>query len=317
MEVINLNTDSWNSFLNECNQATFFHTPEWYEVWRQYAAYKYHALLFKFSSGREALLPIAWRKRMQGLSKDYFSGPASTYGGLVTKDLLSEDDLGQIEEHLRHYALLEVRKNPFQKNLSDKFFDKKDFTHVIDLKQGWDSIQKKWSVGHKFAAKKGLREGVQVKEALTEDWHHYYQVYLDTFARWKNKPSSKYSFSLYEILQQINPDNCRLWIASYEGKVIGGLIVFYFKHHAVAWNSAHLKSHYPLKAAHVLQYTAIHDAVNRGYHWYDLNPSSNLEGVMKFKKGFGAEKKDASYYKYQHPFLKNLISLRRNMKFNV
>ncbi len=36
-------------------------------------------------------------------------------------------------------------------------------------------------------------------------------------------------------------------------------------------------------------FEAIKDACEKGYSWFDFNPSASLKGVKAFKEGFGAE----------------------------
>jgi lipid II:glycine glycyltransferase (peptidoglycan interpeptide bridge formation enzyme) len=45
-----------------------------------------------------------------------------------------------------------------------------------------------------------------------------------------------------------------------------------------------------------LQYEIIKDCCEKGYWWYDFNPSGGLKGTIAFKKSFGCEQKPSNIY---------------------
>jgi lipid II:glycine glycyltransferase (peptidoglycan interpeptide bridge formation enzyme) len=296
MEVRKATLTEWRDFVNACPTATFFHTPDWYKVWKEYAGLDFEAKLIRFSSGREVLFPYCWQKRMKGFTKKYISSPAGTYGGFLYQEEPDEQEQRELLEYIMKFKNLQIRENPFQKIFDKPFWTSEDFTQVINLNNSWDRIFANWTKGHSSAAKKGDREGIEIRLAQAEDWPIYYLIYLDTIKKWKNPPDNPYSYHLFEKLQALSNKKCKLWIALYQDKIIAGCLCFYQNQHVVYWHGASLKEYYSIRPVHTLLFNIIKDAVDRNYHWFDFNPSGGHEGVMKFKKGFGVTLKQANVF---------------------
>jgi len=289
MQVRKIDESEWRDFVDNCPSATFFHTPDWYKVWKDHFGWEIEARHFIFKSGSAALLPLCSRKRLKGFIKEYFSGPVGTYGGIITNTQLSKEEVILLERYLHNFNALQIRMNPFNSILEDTFFTEKDFTQTIALSQEWKSILRSWSKSHSRSIKKGIREGVKISVASKNDWKHYYDIYQDSRKRWGEKASNNYSWDLFKILSQLSPTVCKLWLAYKDEKIISGCLCFYCNQHVVYWHGASLSTHFHLKPAHVLQHHIIKHAAEEGYQWYDFNPSGGHEGVVNFKAGFGAE----------------------------
>ena len=50
-----------------------------------------------------------------------------------------------------------------------------------------------------------------------------------------------------------------------------------------------MEKYFKVRPTNLLMYEAIKDACDRGYAWFDFNPSGGHEGVEAFKKNFGAQ----------------------------
>jgi len=304
MKVRKLNESEWRQYVDNCDTATFFHTPDWYKVWKDYNGNNYEARLLKFNSEHEALLTFSSRKRLKGFLKDYISAPAGTYGGPLSNSQLSDNEIRRIEKYLSDINSIQLRTNPLNPIVKDAFSTKKEFTQIIDLTKDWQLIFKNWTKGHSSAAKKGIREGVEIRIANANEWKEYYQLYQDSRKRWGEKASNNYEWKLFKIISQLNPIVCKLWLAFADKKMISGCLCFYHNQHVVYWHGASLETYFHLKPVHVLQYHIIKNAKEAGYSWYDFNPSGGHEGVVKFKRGFGAKKMTTNTFTSKNTLLK-------------
>ncbi len=77
----------------------------------------------------------------------------------------------------------------------------------------------------------------------------YYGVYEDSLRRWGKTAAGFYPRRLFHNLFRM-PEfgkTVRLWLASLNGRVIGGILMFYHQEHAVYWHgcshSAYLQAH--------------------------------------------------------------------------
>jgi lipid II:glycine glycyltransferase (peptidoglycan interpeptide bridge formation enzyme) len=86
--------------------------------------------------------------------------------------------------------------------------------------------------------------------------------------------------------------------------------VFYWGGHAVYWHGAAHEDALQLRPTHVLHAAIIKDACARGYRYYDFNPSGGLEGVARFKAGFGTELVPFRRYAYESPWIRGARRVR-------
>ena len=291
MKIQALNKTEWNNYLLGCSNATFFHTPMWYDVWDAYSLTTSRCIQFTFESGNSAIFPHAISPRFKRLFTEIVSSPAGTYGGLVSSTGLNANEVDTAFKKIMNRKNLRIRTNPFDLILPIRPpVLKEDFTQVLNLKQEYTSLVDTWSSNHKRAVKKGIKEGIEVTQAGTNDWDEYYNVYIETTKRWKRKVKYPYSKKLFELIKTINSENCKLWVSKYKNKVVAGALCFYYNNHVVYWHGAASERHFYLKPVQVLFSHIIKEAHSDKYHWFDFNPSSGLTGVVQFKEGFGTDK---------------------------
>lgn len=295
VKVSPVDLDDWARAADRCRWATFFHTPQWAALW---AAFTEGTLVpsarrLVFSDGREAVFPMCSRTALKGLLGVYESSPAGTYGGC-----LSEEPLGVAYHQLifdwAGHLNVSWRENPFEPIASEVAlaWNRDDFTQVIDLSPGFAVVSEKWSKHHRRAIGIATRKGVEVFRAETlEHWRGYYLAYEDSLRRWGTSTRSAYPWRLFELLRQLPRDRATLWVASYRGVVIAGALCLQHNRHVAYWHGASSEEYHHLRPSHLLQGSIIKNYCGDDLDWYDLNPSSGLQGVIAFKRGFGAEQR--------------------------
>jgi len=287
--------EEWDEVWRSCDYATYFHSREWAEIWRDYTKGKMtpEPLMVSFSDGKRALLPLSSQKRLRGLVKSYVSSPAGTFGGWISTDQLDTAHGAALADYMiTHFANLTWRLNPYDNVVSqvDVSVTEEDETHCLRLGSGFEDIYARWSDSHRRAVLKARKEGVEVIKATDrDDWLAYYDVYKDSLRRWGDHVSSMYQWEIFEEVHSRGPEEVVLWIARYRGKAIAGVLCMYAKKHVAYWHGATLEKYFPMRPMHLVMYAAIMDACERGYAWFDFNPSGEHEGVKTFKKRFGAE----------------------------
>ncbi len=292
----------WDVIWRNCEHSTYFHSKEWAEIWSVYTKRKMSLtpFLVNFSDGKKALLPFSCITKegiipiLMGARRCYISSPECTYGGWISSDEL-DNNHGLLLLNLirKKFNNLFLRINPYDNVALNAGFGISDEgeTHAIYLKKGFDVISSNMSRDHKRGVKKAIENGVSVRIASSiQDWLDYYQVYEITVNRWGNRLlGEKYSWSLFHDIFKRNSPNVELWLAIYQGKVVSGELCFHSKRHFVSWHGASLDTYFNIKPRHLLLFEAIKNACEKGYFWFDFNPSASLKGVKAFKEGFGAE----------------------------
>jgi hypothetical protein len=290
--------EEWGLAWSNCPYATYFHSREWAEIWKEYSDGKInpHPVGIELSDGVKIVLPFSERKRLWGIFRSQIiSSPAGTFGGWLANTSLDAPQQHLLLKYIsKHFSNILWRFNPYETTVKTEDFNRllKDETYALDLSIGFKEIHCGWTKGHASAARKARKArkaGVEICIAKTpEDWLSYFVVYESSLKRWGKNVTSNYSWALFRAISQRESPNVKLWLAKHNDFVIAGALCFYSRMHVVYWHGAALSSHFEVRPVNLLMYEAIKDATERGFHWFDFNPSGNLEGVKAFKRSFGA-----------------------------
>ncbi|MBL1173751.1 GNAT family N-acetyltransferase [Pantanalinema sp. GBBB05] len=313
--------EAWDKIWHECSYATYFHSREWIEIWRRFTQDQTQAepKIIQFSDQKTALLPFAFRQRAKGLMNTYTSAMEGTFGGWISSDNLRLEHIRLLIDFLLNQLKgnLSWRINPYDDLLSkipiqaehncclinpeDPNSTKAisallelghpifilDETQTLNLDDGFNSLFKSQSSSVR-KAKKASKAGVSIKVIQTpEEWREYYQVYQASLERWHS--SSGYAWELFEVMQQLNSPNIKLWVAVYDNQIVCGALCFYSKHHVVYWHGCALEQYFELRPVNLMMLEIIRNSCEQGYSWFDFNPSGGMKGVKAFKASFGAK----------------------------
>jgi len=289
--------EDWWEIAKSDPAATFFHSPLWAEIAKS-EGYEPAPQFFSLDQ-RNAVLPAV--KRTISASKlgmtwnltKLQSTFAGCYGGIIAREGLP--DVQELYQEIEDSAdIINVVSSPIKDEFEAPWDNSNDFTQLLDLSKGLDKIEDGFSKGRRRGIDSAREEGVTIREAESKtDWETFFEAYQESLERWDN-PTNNYDWSLIEKiyeLQQKYPEHISLWLACVDGDIASGAIAFYWNEHADYWHGASFSEYFDYNPNDLLQYSIIEDAVDKGYRWYDFNPSGGHEGVIKFKEKFGPERK--------------------------
>ncbi len=300
--VRNATLEEWTKMSVADTAATFFHTPAWYDVWRQYAGYATDVQTFVFDKDRVAVFPLAYKKGLKGFIKRYISSPGGTYGGPLANFTLTAENYREIFGCLCAICNdLNVVANPFCEPPTAAAFPLRLETDAVRLDAALPELFARFSENHKRSVKKAVNYGLRCAPAETSgDWDSFTEIYRQVAQERGKKSTVVYGAEIFRLLRQTPASHRKLWLAYKDDQPVYGCLNFYHNRHAVYWQGAGLPEARNLGAAHFIHYTAMADAVENGFDWYDLGATpAALPDVRRFKTGFGTETKAAGYWKYQ------------------
>lgn len=317
----------WWDVATSCDYATFFHSPLWHRlISSTYDAFEDRSVGATTDEGVRLVLPLLQTgTAARGMMQNLISTFAGCYGGVIANGPVSHDDLDEFYSRVRSWdvAELQVNGNPLWENAgrldgianSDATVD---FTHVLSLEnKSFEDITSGFTDGHRSGMHKGERMGVTVRVATSiEDFRAYFGAYEDCLRRWDN-PTSEYGWELFENghqLTQEHPKNLRLWLAEVDGEVIAGAWFFYWNRHVDYWHAASYEEYFDHRPNNVLLPHVMQDAIERGFYFFDFNPSGGHKGVARFKKHFGAEKWPVHRWKLSNQKLDLVRKARRKLQ---
>ncbi len=307
----------WNEALEACPHATFFHSYEWAEIWHQYISLVPRAQKIEFSDGKTLILPCSYIPSKKGLLKHVVMSPATTFGGALYNEEITEDHLNLVFNEIRSFSSVTWRQNPYETVLRAVWKSKlqKDVTQVIDLRGGFGAVHQEWARGKGSMLRKirkARAAGITVRTAGSrEDWIEYYKAYKDSLTRWGDSATNRHNWELFRILYERRSKQIKLWVAELNREFTSGAICFYQNKHVVYWHGAAYARYFDMRPVNLLHAEIIKDACESGYNWYDFNPSGGHRGVANFKKSFGAKAYKSNVLTYRSAPVKLLQLLRR------
>lgn len=256
-------------------------------------------------------MPLCFETKAGGLLSRYVSSPQGTYGGwLSTQPLTLAHAICLVDWLTRgRRRNLVWRLNPYdplalQAGVTRHLRCKHDETHALRLQGNPELVLEGFKSTYRAQVRKALKTAqFSVAPATSlDDWRAYFDVYRDSMERWGDEPETGYSWRLFEFLFRMSSPDVRLWLARHEGRVVSGDICVYASKHVAYWHGATLKDYLRTSVAKLLKYEIIKDSTERGYDWFDFNPSAGLAGVKFFKEGFNAEALPAPIVYVDTPF---------------
>lgn len=277
----------WKEVWEACPWATPFSSPLWHaaseEIEARDASFEWEGII----------TPLRRIKLARGMISGFESCIPGVPGGPIARLHPSEDKLKAYWQELNRRTkgrfLIHLRPDsPFVNAPLRKINIK---SHILPVKER----QARLSSHHRRKIKKAVeRAGVKIKPGRREeDFEAYHEMYAQSLARWEKKPARIYTDAFFNAVREIMlPADVAQFFIAWQGRIPhAGALVIYGKNETVYWHGVTADNAVP-GAAHLLHWKIAEDAERRGLDSYDFGPSPGLEGVERFKLGFGAEPAD-------------------------
>jgi len=306
MKILNpVPIDFWQEVAEACPWATYFHTPAWATVYAQtFPQYAVASRGFVMESGARAVIPFLSEEKKKFLKREtkLKSIEPGVYGGIIADQELSQQEFDKIINHILKMKNTGGRivGNPFKEFIFPSLFKKKElFTQVVDLTAGFDELSKRFSRGQKSNISQAQRKNISIRMAHGEqDIETYFAIYLQTVKRWGKKTVAEYPRELFLNLHRQKDPHVRFYLAEKDGRSIAGIIVLVWNKNLIYWHGCSLDEALKDYPNNLLHYTVIKWGCENSYACYDMGPSMDMEGIIRFKSSFGAEKVFLKSYRW-------------------
>lgn len=195
------------------------------------------------------------------------------------------------------------RMDPFQEKEIEGFnkshSSQPENTLFLDLTMPLDEILKQMAPKGRYNIKVAQKHGVEISTDQDPDSiKKFHNLLTETFTRdgFNGHPISYYQ-TMLDTLVPLNM--AKLYLASYKGEVIAGLLATFYRDTAIYYYGASSSKHRNTMAPYLLQWTAIQEAKERGLAHYDflgISPQNAKNhpwaGVTDFKLKFGGTRKN-------------------------
>jgi lipid II:glycine glycyltransferase (peptidoglycan interpeptide bridge formation enzyme) len=171
---------------------------------------------------------------------------------------------------------------------------------VIDLSPGFDMLRQGFSRGQKSNLRQAQKKGLAIRRAETaQDISAYYDIYGETLKRWGEKTAAVYPRTLFFNLFEQKDSHIQFYLAEKQGQVIAGIILLAWQKKLLYWHGCSREEFFRDYPNNLLHAEAIKWACENSFSHYDMGASMDLEGVVSFKKSFGAEERAFASYRWK------------------
>ncbi len=265
LKIVNhTHEDKWRELLNELDEATIYHTPEWRRFLENTFDYRPHYIFAEDETGKlMGMLPLfEIRSR---LTRDRLcSVPFSHICGPIGDSSAKEELINVALEYLENLGVkwLEVRNE-----VGSPFFENQNSfsTYILNLSSDIDSIWKKLDKGSvRWAIKKSEKFGVSVESRNTiEDLRKFYELNCMTK---KDLGVPCHPWYFFRNLLKFLNNNITLYIAIKDHEEIAGGIMVYFKGTVIYAYGASNPFALDVHPYHAFIWRSIRDACLNGYN---------------------------------------------------
>jgi FemAB-related protein (PEP-CTERM system-associated) len=238
----------WDKFVLDQPAGTFFHQWKWRRLLQEIFGYEPHYLYVEDSAQIIGVLPLFF-VRSALFGKSLVAMPLGVYGGVVAISTSAEklllDHAVDIARRTRA-KYLELRGNPYSQSLpatvlngSAASVQQKDlyFTFIGSIDSGDDAnfakIPRKQRRMIRQSQKTGLK-AIFDNNRLRE----FYEIYAQSV---RNLGTPVFGYSYFQRLLAEFSDRCVVELVEFEGKVVAGVLSFFFKDQVLPYYGGAIK----------------------------------------------------------------------------
>lgn len=283
----------WDTFVQACPEATFFHRAGWAEVIERAFGHRTHFLLAEAGGEIQGVLPLAEiNSRLFGHSLSAL--PFCVYGGPAASSPEARNALDlaaqklAVELRVEH---LEYRNRiPFHTDWPGKDLYV-TFRKEIDpeVEHNMTAIPRK----QRAMVRKGIKAGlVSEIDADTQDFFHAYSSSVHRLG------TPVFSRNYFQVLKQVFGGDCEILTIRLDGRVISSVMNFYFRDEVLPYYGGGTAEARNLAGNDFMYWEVMRRACEKGCRVFDYGRSKLGTGSYDFKKNWGFEPQPL-YYEYQ------------------
>jgi len=317
------NDRRWDAFVESSSDGTFFHLLKWRDLIARHFGCRPKYLYVEEKGEIVGVLPL-FLVRSVLFGKALASIPMGVYGGVVSSNETVATLLLKRAREIAHQCdvnYLEIRGNPYSMTEaayeSDCGFKRTD-SHVTFIREigrsdddNFSNIPRKQRRMIRQAQKNGLR--------CVIDCTRLRDCYLAYAESLRNLGTPVYGFGYFRDLYETFGDCCRVLIVEFQGKVIAGVLSFFYKNQVLPYYGGSLREYRHLAPNDFMYWELMCFAAANGYRLFDFGRSRKETGSFDFKRHWGFEPKPlpAFYYSIGNRNFADASSLNSQFQWAV
>lgn len=280
----------WDTFVDDCPEATFFHRAGWRRVIECAFGHPAHYLYAETDGRVEGVLPLVHlRSRLFGNA--LISTPFCVYGGAAAGSVPARQALEtaacELAERLG-VDYLELRNR--QPQHAD--WPKKDLYVTFRKALDPDPEKNYLAIPRKQRAmvRKGQDAGLQ--SVIDEEVDRFYDTYADSVRRLGTPVFSRMYF---RILKKTFGPDCEVLTITREDRTVASVMSFYFRDEVLPYYGGGTREAREVAGNDFMYWELMRRACERGLRVFDYGRSKKGTGPYSFKKNWGFVPEPLSY----------------------
>ena len=295
----------WDTFVLAHSGGTLFHLSKWRDVLSESFGYQPIYLCAKDAGRISGVLPLFLVKSLL-FGRSLVSMPIGVYGGILAEDAKTATILLEKAKELakeKRVRYLEIRGNPHS-NLPGpphgsgevSHWSKKDLyvTFLSAIAPTDDANLARIPRKQRRMVKQGEKNGLSAifdNNRLQE----FYRIYAESV---RNLGTPVYGFSYFKNLTETLGEKCKVLVVEYKGKVVAGVLSFFYKDQVLPFYGGALKESLNLAPNDFMYWELMRYGAVHGFKIFDFGRSKQGTGSFHFKRHWGFEPKPLPYWYY-------------------
>ncbi|MDD5579530.1 MAG: FemAB family PEP-CTERM system-associated protein [Methylobacter sp.] len=280
----------WDSFVQETDDATFFHQSGWKLVIEKAFDHKTYYLYAEIDGKISGILPLVHIKSLL-FGNALVSNAFCVYGGIVANDDQSYLELDK--EACRLAAELGVdyleMRNRAQKTQERPY---KELYVTFRKKLDSDSEKNFLAIPRKQRAmvRKGIEAGLT--STIDNDVDRLFSAYAESV---RNLGTPVFPKRYFQLLKDVFAGQCEVLTVEHNGQLIGSVMNFYFKDEVLPYYGGGTNLARNLKGNDFMYWEVMRRSVEKGVKVFDYGRSKIGTGSYSFKKNWGFQPEPLFY----------------------
>jgi FemAB-related protein (PEP-CTERM system-associated) len=280
----------WDAFVNQCDEATFFHRAGWKTVIERAFGHPTYFLYAEADGRIEAILPLAEVKSFL-FGHTLVALPFCVYGGVAASSARARDALDQAAialaerlgvDHLEYRSTTLLHPDWQHSELYVTFRKAID----PDVERNLTAIPRK----QRAEVRKGIKENLQGE--LDAGVDRFFDAYSQSVHRLGTPVFSKRYF---EILRDVFGTDCEVLTITRHGTLVASVLSFYFRDEVLPYYGGGTAAARRVSGNDFMYWDLMRRACERGCRVFDYGRSKVGTGAYSFKKNWGFEPQPLPY----------------------
>lgn len=280
----------WDDYVMASDEASFFHLSAWQRVIQQAFGHKPYYYFYEQDGEVKGILPLVHIKSLL-FGNALISNAFCVYGGIVASDERAFNALRtQAQQLARELGVdyLEMR------NRQQKHSDWPHKELYVTFRKVLDTDHEKNLAAIPRKQRAMVRAGIKagLTSIIADSVERFFQAYSESV---RNLGTPVFPKRYFEVLKQEFGEDCEILTVEHEGRLVAGVMSFYFKDEVLPYYGGGTELARDLKGNDFMYWEVMRRAVDKGCRIFDYGRSKVGTGSYRFKKHWGFESEPLFY----------------------